>query len=155
MQAPAHLALGGEGGARGRGGLGVEGVELAAQAGFAGAQVRHAGAELVGTVRLWTVRLGRERRALMLGPLAVDDAWRGHGVGARLMEAALERAGHSGEDAVILVGDPDYYRRFRFTSSHTSGLWLPGPVEPRRFLARELRNGALAGAEGPVSKLAA
>jgi predicted N-acetyltransferase YhbS len=112
------------------------------------------GDELVGTVRLWTVRIER-RRALMLGPLAVDRAWRRDGVGARLMDAALERADLAGEESVILVGDPAYYRRFGFSPELTRGLILPGSVERGRFLARELRRGALAGAKGPVVKLAA
>ena len=37
---------------------------------------------VVGTVRLWHVTAGPARPALLLGPLAVDDAWRGLGIGA-------------------------------------------------------------------------
>ena len=46
---------------------------------------------LVGTVRLWHVSAGG-RPALMLGPLAVDDTCRGLGVGAALMDHALDIA---------------------------------------------------------------
>ena len=113
-----------------------------------------AGEELVGTVRLWTVRIGR-KRGLMLGPLAVDQAWRSEGVGARLMEEALKRATDAGEDSVFLVGDPAYYRRFGFRRDLATGLVLPGPVEGERLIARELRPGALAGASGLVLPLAA
>jgi predicted N-acetyltransferase YhbS len=109
---------------------------------------------IIGSVRLWPVKAGR-RRALLLGPLAVQSAWRKLGVGARLMREAIKRAQAAGEEAVILVGDAAYYRRFGFTPKLTDGLWLPGPVERPRFLARNLRAGALDNARGPVVPMAA
>jgi predicted N-acetyltransferase YhbS len=109
---------------------------------------------LVGTVRLWPVQMGR-RRALLLGPLAVDAALQGEGIGAALMNEALRRAEAAGEGSVLLVGDAPYYRRFGFGADATRGLWLPGPVKRERFLARELRAHALENASGPVLKLAA
>lgn len=111
--------------------------------------------ELVGTVRLWPVRLGLGRRGLMLGPLAVDDQKRAEGIGTRLMEAAMARIEAAGEASVFLVGDPDYYRRFGFHPDATTGLHLPDPVERPRFLGREFRPGALSGARGLVQPLAA
>jgi predicted N-acetyltransferase YhbS len=113
-----------------------------------------AGDELIGTVRLWPTLAGG-RRTLLLGPLAVDRLWQDHGVGSRLMDEALRRAEAAGEQAVILVGDAPYYARFGFIQGPTSGLWLPGPVRPARFLARELKPHALAGARGSVLPLAA
>lgn len=104
----------------------------------------------MGSVRLWPVKAGR-KRALLLGPLAVQAAWRKLGVGARLMREAIRRAQAAGEEAVILVGDVAYYQRFGFTPAPTAGLWLPGPVDRSRFLARNLRTGALNGVSGPVA----
>lgn len=112
------------------------------------------GPALVGTVRLWPVKAGR-RRAVMLGPLAVDQAWRQQGIGAVLVEEAIRRAAEAGEEAMLLVGDEPYYRRFGFRRDATKGLWLPGPVDRERFLARELKPRALDKAQGPVTKLAA
>ncbi|HTI88670.1 MAG TPA: N-acetyltransferase [Alphaproteobacteria bacterium] len=109
---------------------------------------------LVGTVRLWPVRAGG-RRALMLGPLAVDNRWRDHGVGSDLMTEALRRARAAGEKAVLLVGDEPYYKRFGFTPAPMKGLWMPGPVDRARFLGAELTPDALTGARGPVLPLAA
>jgi predicted N-acetyltransferase YhbS len=108
-----------------------------------------AGDALVGTVRLWPVLIGR-RRALLLGPLAVDPAWRSQGVGGRLMREAIARAVAAGERAILLVGDAPYYSRFGFTADLTRNLLLPGPVERDRFLALELTPGALAGTKGLV-----
>ena len=105
--------------------------------------------EVVGTVRLWHVDAGGVP-ALMLGPLAVDARYRRFGLGARLMEAALERASALGHRAVILVGDAPYYARFGFSRAHTVGLRMPGPVDNARFLGLELEAGALAEASGVV-----
>jgi predicted N-acetyltransferase YhbS len=108
------------------------------------------GSRLVGTVRLWHVRAG-DRPALLLGPLAVDPEFQGLGIGTNLMEAAVDRAESAGHDAVILVGDPEYYARFGFAADATAGLTMPGRVERRRFLARELTPGALLDAGGRIT----
>jgi predicted N-acetyltransferase YhbS len=110
--------------------------------------------QLVGTVRMWEMLAGRQR-TLLLGPLAVDPIWQDQGVGAALMQEALRRAKGFGEKSVILVGDETYYSRFGFKADATSGLYLPGPVDRKRFLANELVAGALKGAEGIVRPLAA
>ncbi len=109
-------------------------------------QERH----LVGTVRLWHVCTGPARPALLLGPLAVDEAWRGLGIGTRLMQRALGVARRRGHQAVILVGDAAYYGRFGFSTEKTTGLWMPGPLERQRLLGCELAPGALDGAHGLV-----
>jgi predicted N-acetyltransferase YhbS len=113
------------------------------------ALVARDGDRLVGSVRLWNVSAGGVP-ALLLGPLAADPATQGRGVGSGLMQVALNRAALAGHKAVILVGDPEYYERFGFTGAPTGGLWMPGPVERRRFLGVDLIKGGLAGAEGLV-----
>ena len=106
---------------------------------------------LVGTVRLWHVSAGPGRRALLLGPLAVDEAHRSEGIGGQLMRHALARAALLGHRAVLLVGDAPYYQRFGFDAEPTRDLWLPGPVDRERFLGLELVPGALDGAAGLVN----
>lgn len=126
--------------------LPAEGLALSAVAGAA-----VAGGRLVGTVRLWTVAAGPGRPALLLGPLAVDAACQGSGLGGRLMREAIDRARALGHGAILLVGDAPYYARFGFDAALTQGLWLPGPFERERFLGLELHDGALSGARGLVS----
>jgi predicted N-acetyltransferase YhbS len=106
---------------------------------------------LIGTVRLWHVTAGPNRPALMLGPVAVDPSRQSLGVGSKLIRTALQRAADLGHGAVLLVGDAPYYERFGFSSDAAADLWLPGPYERSRFLALELRAGALKGAKGLVS----
>ena len=104
---------------------------------------------LVGTVRLWHVDAGGVP-ALMLGPLAVDSAYRSRGLGQRLMEEALGRARDFGHRAVMLVGDAPFYAPFGFSRRLTLGLEMPGPVEDERFLGLELEPGAFSAAQGLV-----
>ncbi|MDI4235243.1 N-acetyltransferase [Bradyrhizobium sp. Arg237L] len=105
---------------------------------------------LVGTLRLWHVSAGG-RPALMLGPLAVDSTCRGLGVGAALMDRAIEIARARGHGAVILLGDAPYYARFGFSSEKMGDVALPGPFERERLLGLELSEGALDGACGMVA----
>ncbi|GJE70371.1 GNAT family N-acetyltransferase [Methylorubrum podarium] len=104
--------------------------------------------KLVGTVRLWDVETGCGRPALLLGPLAVDPALQGAGLGAMLMRTALVRAAELGNGAVLLVGDAPYYARFGFAQAKAADLYMPGPFERERFLGLELAAGALEGAAG-------
>jgi predicted N-acetyltransferase YhbS len=106
--------------------------------------------KVVGTVRLWNVSAGPCRAALLLGPLSVDPAHQGKGVGARLMKHAISAARMRGHDAVILVGDAPYYGRFGFSAEKTGALWMPGAYEQHRLLGLELRAGALDGARGLI-----
>jgi predicted N-acetyltransferase YhbS len=106
--------------------------------------------DVVGTIRLWNICAGPGRPALLLGPLAVDASMRCHGVGGRLMKRALTAAQRRKHRSVLLVGDAGYYQRFGFSGEKTGALWLPGPYEQDRFLARELTPGALDGARGLV-----
>lgn len=106
---------------------------------------------LIGTLRFWSVRIGRRHRALLLGPVAVDQTHRSRGVGAWLINTGLARAQAMGHRAVILVGDAPYYGRFGFSTAFTEAMTLPGPVDRARFLGLELEAGALAGVGGRVA----
>jgi predicted N-acetyltransferase YhbS len=106
---------------------------------------------LVGTVRLWNIVAGPGRDALLLGPLAVHPDCRNRGIGITLMCRAIARARFAGHAAILLVGDLAYYGRFGFSAASTGDLWMPGRYERDRFLAIELKPGALAGARGLIS----
>lgn len=112
--------------------------------------IEHDG-RLVGTVRLWHISAGPNRPALMLGPIAIDPALQSLGLGGKLMREALARSADRGHKAILLVGDAPYYTRFGFSTEKTGSLWLPGPYERERFLALELEDGYLDGAQGLVS----
>ena len=112
----------------------------------------HVGTFLVGSVRVTRVLAGGAP-ALMLGPLTVDPAFEGRGIGAALMNKAIEAAQEAGDDLIMLVGDAPYYARFGFKPVKPGQLVLPGPADPARFLALELVEGVLARRSGPVTAL--
>ncbi len=68
---------------------------------------------LVGSVRYWPIRAG-SIPALLLGPLAIQPARQGRGVGRALVFHSLDVAAQAGHRLVFLVGDPTYYERFGF-----------------------------------------
>lgn len=108
---------------------------------------------VIGTVRLWDVSFAqgeKEGSGLLLGPLAVDPAHAGGGIGAALMRHAIEEAARLGHRAILLVGDVPYYARFGFSADKTTGLAMPGPYERSRFLALELDPDVLDGARGTL-----
>ncbi|WP_430691496.1 GNAT family N-acetyltransferase [Mesorhizobium vachelliae] len=106
---------------------------------------------VVGTVRLWDVRLGEGGpAALLLGPLAVEPGLKSGGIGSALMRHALTEAARLGHGAILLVGDAPYYGRFGFSADRTGVLAMPGPYERHRLLGLELKDGALDGARGTI-----
>ena len=105
--------------------------------------------QAVGCVRLWPIHIG-ERPAVLLGPFAVDDAWRSQGLGGQLVEAACASAEQAGVGVVLLVGDAPYFEKLGFEPVPPGRAVMPGPVDPRRVLWRALQPGALDDVQGPV-----
>lgn len=129
-----------------RGRIPAEGLALVA---------RDQDGHVIGTVRLWDIQAGvtpegRKVPALLLGPLAVDSAYEGKGIGGALMRAAILEAKKSGHGAILLVGDPAYYERFGFSAAKMATLMMPGPFERHRFLGLELKDSWLDGAAGII-----
>jgi predicted N-acetyltransferase YhbS len=107
------------------------------------------GSLLVGSVRLSPVRIG-DAKALLLGPLTVEPAFRERGVGQALIARALNEAAAKGERLAILVGDEPYYGRCSFHRIPPGRVKMPGPVDPARVLVAELVPGAFDGVSGRV-----
>lgn len=94
---------------------------------------------LVGSIQCWPCELWDGASAhdiTLLGPVAVAPDLQGTGLGKQLMRASLEAAAACGHDALVLIGDPEYYGRFGFIAAPTAGWAVPGPVERHRLLAR-------------------
>jgi putative acetyltransferase len=71
--------------------------------------------EICGHVAL--SRLKSPQQALALAPVSVSTTMQGRGIGTRLVEQALELARERGAEIVFVVGEPDYYARFGFSSA--------------------------------------
>jgi predicted N-acetyltransferase YhbS len=107
------------------------------------------GTLLVGSVRLSPIRVG-DAKALLLGPLTVEPAFRERGVGMALIERALKEAVANGHRLVFLVGDEPYYGKAGFKPVPPGRAIMPGPVDPARLLVAELSDGAFEGVSGPI-----
>ena len=77
-----------------------------------------------------------------LAPVAVRPDRQGQGVGGLLIRTGLDRCRRLGVDAVVVLGNPDYYGRFGFSARLAETLDAPfsGPA----FMAMEFVPGALA-----------
>jgi predicted N-acetyltransferase YhbS len=103
---------------------------------------------LLGTIQCWPVALQEECGVLhaitLVGPVAVDPAVQRGGIGKAMMTNCLNACDALGFDALMMIGDPEYYGRFFGFSAEATSEWaIPGPVERRRLLARTSREGGL------------
>jgi putative acetyltransferase len=71
-------------------------------------------------------RLNGER-ILGLGPIGVDPAAQGKGIGSALMHASIAAVDALDEPMIMLLGDPAYYGRFGFEPASRYGI---EPQEP-------------------------
>ncbi len=106
------------------------------------------GDALVGTLQSWPVRIetpsGERAPLILVGPVAVSPALQRSGIGRALMKHMLAVADAGAADALMMIGDPEYYSRFfGFTADATGDWHLPGPVEHHRLLARIKRAGGV------------
>lgn len=88
---------------------------------------------------------------LLLSPLCVRLDRRNQGLASRLILEALFRARAVGHDAVLLVGNPNFYQRFGFRRSTYFGISNVSGFAEENVMACELVPGALCGVRGTVS----
>lgn len=81
-------------------------------------------------------RMRSPLRALGLGPVAVLPAFRRRGIAAGLIEMGLREAAARDWELVFVLGAPDYYSRFGFSTARAAGFSSPyaGPY----FMAHSL-----------------
>jgi putative acetyltransferase len=87
--------------------------------------------------------------ALALAPLAVLPACQRQGIGSALVRQGLGLCRERGHRIVVVVGHPEFYPRFGFSSDLARQLQSPFSGKPS-FMAAELASGALHGVRGRV-----
>jgi predicted N-acetyltransferase YhbS len=107
------------------------------------------GTLLIGSAWLSPIRIG-DAKALLLGPVTVEPAFRDRGVGQALIDRALKEAAAKGHRLVVLVGDEAYYEKCGFKRIPKGRAIMPGPVDPARLLVAELSPGAFDRVSGPI-----
>jgi putative acetyltransferase len=90
---------------------------------------------------------GRRISAVALAPLAVAPESQNRGIGAQLVEAGIAEMREGGVEAIIVLGHPDYYRRFGFSNEAIEHIASPFSGN-EAFMGLELVRGILAGGFG-------
>ncbi|MCL2208417.1 MAG: hypothetical protein FWB90_10065, partial [Fibromonadales bacterium] len=70
------------------------------------------------------------------------------GIGAKLINHTIQLAKEMGYKAILIYGDPEYYKRFGFKVSKEYNVTNKEGKYPAALLALELFSGALSGVEG-------
>jgi len=86
--------------------------------------------------------------ALALAPMAVVPKFQRQGIGSELVRRGLNVCREQGHRIVIVLGHPDFYPRFGFSSDLAQP--LQSPFSGEAWMALELVPGALDGVAGHV-----
>ncbi|NRA86661.1 MAG: N-acetyltransferase [Rhizobiales bacterium] len=102
--------------------------------------------KILASIEYWQLNVAGAK-ALLLGPLAVDPASQGLGLGRKIIEDSLKLARElSAKNAwsfVILIGDLDYYAKCGFKRVPLAAIDYPKPTDPNRILYLEFKTGSL------------
>jgi len=60
-----------------------------------------------------------------VSPLSVLPEFQSEGIGSALMQAVIEKSMNEGLDALFLLGDPNYYKKFGFVASGVKSAYGP------------------------------
>lgn len=91
-----------------------------------------------------TVEAAATEGWLGLGPVAVLPPYQGQGIGSALIRQGLETCRATGGQAVVVLGDPQFYARFGFVPAAAWGLRCEYDAPEGAFRVLELNPGALA-----------
>jgi putative acetyltransferase len=87
---------------------------------------------------------------LGLAPVAVLPNYQRQGIGTRMIRQGLKECGRSGFQAVVVLGNPDFYSRFGFIPASRKNLGCEYDVSDEAFIVLELESGALQDCSGTV-----
>ena len=76
--------------------------------------------------------------ALALAPCAVLPEYQRQGAGSVAIRVALDAAREQGENAVLVLGHPEYYPKFGFTPASGYGIYAPFDVPDEAMMALAL-----------------
>ena len=91
---------------------------------------------------------GEARPVLSFGPISVDPAHQGRGIGTHLIRMTLRQAADAGHAGVVITGSPAYYARFGFRPASDFGIADQEGASYPELMALELGPRRLAGIRG-------
>lgn len=106
--------------------------------------------EIVGHSAFFKIDCKDHRNTLFagLGPIAVMEDYRGHGIGGRMVRAGLNGLEKREIKMVFVLGDPEYYERFGF--SRQTAKPFTCTFDSEDFLAIEIGAGVPEPAQGEL-----
>ena len=111
-------------------------------------QVAELGGRIVGHVLLTRVPLrkdGEEKHLLALGPMSVVPSQSHRGIGSELINASIRLAKEKGYGAIVVLGHPEYYKRFGFVQARELQVTCNLPAPEDALTIMEIVEGNLAG----------
>jgi putative acetyltransferase len=91
-----------------------------------------------------------ELKIMGLAPVAVVPKHQCKGIGSALIRTGLDQCAKLGRGAVVVLGHPEYYRRFGFSPSTYFDIGCEYAVPREAFMIVELQPGFLFGASGTI-----
>lgn len=89
-----------------------------------------------------------EKEVLCLGPIAVKSDYRSKGVGSALIKESVRIAKEANYPAIILFGNPGYYKRFGFVNAEKFRITTKDYKNFDAFMALELFENSLKNING-------
>jgi putative acetyltransferase len=111
-------------------------------------QVAELSGRIVGHVLLTRVPLrkeGEEKHVLALGPMSVVPSQSHRGIGSELINASITLAKDKGYGAIVVLGHPEYYKRFGFIPARDLRVSCNLPAPEDALTVMEIVEGNLAG----------
>lgn len=88
--------------------------------------------------------------SLALAPMAVHPDFQNQGIGHQLIENAIEKARALGHQSMIVLGHPNFYKKFGFTLASEFNIGLDDSRDSDYLFALELVPGALKNVSGII-----
>lgn len=107
--------------------------------------------QVIGYVAFSPVTIaGEDRQWVGMAPLAIDEAYRGQGLGRQLVYEGLDSLNEFGYAAVVTLGDPALYSKLGFEAAAKYQLTCRWPGTEQAFQVHRLADNALNQVHGRV-----
>lgn len=91
---------------------------------------------------------GKEQKIITFGPVSVLPKYQNNGIGSKLINHTLEIAKEMNYRAILIYGDPEYYKKFGFEESKKYKITNRDNKYPASLLVLELYSNVLNGITG-------
>lgn len=98
-------------------------------------KVYNQGHKIIGSIRYYNCKI-QNNEGLMLGPLIVDQKYKGRGIGKELVNKSISSINEKNIDFIILIGEFDYYGQFGFETNNN--LYFSLNVRKEKILIKKL-----------------